>query len=59
MILNAQMLSTGASVETWRMVVNIPDTGFFAQLASEVVQVTAVIDKAFGQLIRIELESND
>lgn len=57
-IVSAAMISSNVNTETWQLVVDMPDEGFFARPVTNLVHVTVVIDALRGRVLTTELEND-
>jgi hypothetical protein len=56
-IISATMLTSSVNTETWQLVVDMPDEGFFARPVTTIIHATVVIDTLRGQVLKAELEN--
>ncbi|MBS3937019.1 MAG: hypothetical protein KGZ50_00405 [Peptococcaceae bacterium] len=57
-LLSAELIASSASTETWQLLVDMPDAGFFRVLASTQIRVDVEIDKLRGRVVMMVLEND-
>lgn len=56
-IISTTMLSSSVNTETWQLVVDMPDDGFFARPVTTTIKATIVLDTLRGRVLKTELEN--